>query len=95
MTALEFSVSNKIFVGGLDFSLDENFLRKEFSKFGLVRNVKLCKDIETDKSRGFAFITFMDSSSAENAIKEMDGKQLGSRFIGVSMAIEKKRPIHS
>jgi RNA recognition motif-containing protein len=83
-------VGTKIFVGGIDFSLDENFLRKEFSKFGIVKNLKLCKHHETQKSKGYAFITFTTPDEAKKAIEEMDGQLLGSRKIGVSEAIEKR-----
>lgn len=85
-----FIVGTKIFIGGLNFSVDENILRTEFSKFGVVKNVKLCKDSTTGKSRGFAFITYTSSAEAELAITEMDGKEFYGRKIGVADAIEKK-----
>lgn len=36
--------------------------------------VILMKDRETNKSRGFAFITFERPSDAKDAVKEMNGK---------------------
>lgn len=83
-------MGTKVFVGGIDFALDENFLRKEFSRFGIVKNLKLCKHHETQKSKGFAFVTFTTPEEAKRAIDEMDGQLLGSRKIGVSEAIEKR-----
>jgi len=82
-------VGTKIFVGGIDFSLDENFLRKEFSKFGIVKNLKLCKHHATQKSKGYAFITFTTPDEAKKAIEKMEGQLLGNKNIGDSEAIEK------
>ena len=88
-------MSNKVFVGGLDYGVDERQLREVFSQFGLVKNVKLCKDPVTQKSRGFAFITYAEEKDAQEAISKMDGQLIGERTVGVSEAIEKKKPINS
>lgn len=81
----------KIFVGGIDFNLSENDLRSEFSSFGTVKNLKLVKHHETQKSKGFAFVTYTTEEEAEAAIHGMNGKQVGNRTIGVSWAVEKQK----
>jgi len=44
---------------------------EHFGKFGTVVNVKICKDRETGKSRGFGFVEFELRSSAKKAISEL------------------------
>ena len=44
------------------------------------------KDRETGRSRGFGFVTFNTVEEANNAIREMNGRDLDGRQIKVNMA---------
>lgn len=59
----------KIFVGGLPSTITEDDLRKYFEHFGRVNEVELLRDRETQRLRGFAFITFDDEDSADKCIQ--------------------------
>ncbi|KAF0887432.1 RMXL1 protein, partial [Crocuta crocuta] len=48
--------------------------------------VLLMKDRDTNKSRGFAFITFESPADAKNAAKDMNGKSLDGKTIKVEQA---------
>ena len=63
----------KIFVGGLPFSVDEEGIRADFGKFGPIEDVYLPRDRESDRPRGFGFVTFKDARDAEDAAKDMHG----------------------
>ena len=63
----------KIFVGGLPFSVDEEGIRSDFGKFGPIEDVYLPRDRESDRPRGFGFVTFKDARDAEDAAKDMHG----------------------
>ncbi|CAN0398499.1 unnamed protein product [Lampetra planeri] len=64
----------KLFVGGLHFGTDERSLQDVFGKYGRVAQVLLLKDRETNRSRGFAFVTFENPDDAKDAAKDLNGK---------------------
>jgi len=82
----------KLYVGNVSNNLDEDALRKEFEKFGQISDVFMPKDKETGQKRGFAFVTFVDTRDAQDAIREMDGKELDGRSLRVNKPQEGPRP---
>ena len=82
-------MQNKIYVGNLSYNLDEAALRSAFASFGEITDLAFPKDRVTGRPRGFAFITFVDASSAEAALKR-DGEELSGRKIVVKFALERK-----
>ena len=47
-----------IFVGGLNYSITERQLKREFERFGEVKKVVIVKEKDGGKARGYAFIEF-------------------------------------
>jgi RNA recognition motif-containing protein len=47
-----------LYVGNLHPSMDETRLFEIFRSYGAIKNCKLMKDLYTQESRGFAFVTF-------------------------------------
>ncbi|MBN3297458.1 RBMX protein, partial [Amia calva] len=76
----------KLFIGGLNTETNEKALEQYFGKFGRVVEVLLMKDRETNKSRGFAFVTFESPADAKDAAREMNGKSLDGKPIKVEQA---------
>ncbi|KAJ9060045.1 Ribosome-interacting GTPase 2 [Entomophthora muscae] len=64
---------SKLFIGSLSWNTDSESMRAAFEKFGEVTDSFVCKDRETQRSRGFGFITFADETCAQAAIDEMNG----------------------
>lgn len=81
---------NKLYVGNLPFQIDEAGIEDAFAQYGEIAEVKIIKDRETGRSKGFAFVTFTEDASASSAL-EMDGKEIGGRTAKVSEAMEKPR----
>ncbi|MCG8556135.1 MAG: RNA-binding protein [Proteobacteria bacterium] len=79
-------MSKRVFVGGLAWATDEAGLRAAFEQFGELEDCKLMTDRETNRSRGFGFVTFSDSSAADAAIEEMNGAELDGRSLTVNEA---------
>lgn len=59
----------KIFVGGLPSVVTDEDLKKYFERFGKVIETELLRDRETNRLRGFAFITFEDEDAADKCIQ--------------------------
>ncbi|KAL9237839.1 hypothetical protein vseg_012340 [Gypsophila vaccaria] len=83
-------MSSKLFIGGLSYSIDDLSLKEAFSQFGEVTDAKVIMDRNTGRSRGFGFVDYVDSESANSAVTSMDGQDLQGRNIHVSIA--KERP---
>ena len=84
-------MSKKLYVGNLPFSSTEADLKDVFGRHGGVESVSVITDRETGRPRGFAFIEMEDADAAQNAIRALDGTDLGGRNIKVNEAQDKRR----
>lgn len=75
-----------IYVSNISFSLDEEDLSQAFAEYGGVSSVKIIVDKFTGKSRGFGFVEMDNDAEAKNAIKNLDGFELGGRELQVKEA---------
>ena len=82
----EFKLSKKIYVGNLPFTSTEEELRGVFERHGSVESVSVITDRETGRPRGFAFVEMDEASAADDAIRALDGSELGGRSIRVNEA---------
>lgn len=64
------STVKKIFVGGIKEDTDEEHLRDYFSQFGKIEEVNIMTEKNSDKRRGFAFITFDDHDSVDRIVSK-------------------------
>lgn len=58
----------KIFIGGLSFETTDEALKRYFEQFGPVADAIVMKDAVSRRSRGFGFITYMNSASVDAAL---------------------------
>ena len=82
------SLSKRIYVGNIPFSTTEADLEEAFGRYGAVASAKVITDRETGRSRGFAFVE-MDDAAAEEAIRGLDGSDMGGRPLRVNEARER------
>lgn len=75
-----------IYVGNLSYGMSEEELREAFGAFGAVSSVKILMDRETGRSRGFGFVEMPNSSKAETAIAQLNGKDVGGRALRINEA---------
>ena len=83
-------MSKKIYIGNLPFSSTEEELRTVFERHGDVASVNVITDRDTGRSRGFAFVEMSDASSADDAIRALDGSDLGGRNIRANEAEDRR-----
>jgi RNA recognition motif-containing protein len=78
-----------IFVGNLDYALDEIDVIKLFALYGDVSSIKLIRDKETGKSKGYAFVEMPREGEANRALDHVNGKEVNGKKI---VAHEAKPP---
>ena len=79
-------MASKLFVGGLPYSTSNDELQDLFAAHGTVASAVVINDRETGRSKGFGFVEFEDDNEAKEAIKALDGSELGGRKIIVNEA---------
>ena len=82
----------KLFVANFPYSTTDDELSSLFGPHGQVLSVKVATDRETGRSRGFGFVEMGSEQEADNAIRELDGFQMGGRSLAVRVAEERARP---
>ena len=78
-----------IFVGRLSWSIDDEWLKKEFEHIGGVISARVILERGTDRSRGYGYVDFENQSYAEKAIQEMQGKEIDGRPINCDISTSK------
>lgn len=84
----------KLYVGGLAYSVTEKELEELFAGIGKVVSAVVIKDRDSGQSKGFGFVEMEEVKDGQNAIKELNGKELSGRAIMVNEARpqEDRRP---
>lgn len=87
-------MSMKLYVGGLAYAVTEQDLEALFAEYGKVTSSAVIKDRDSGQSKGFGFVEMEDLKEAQNAIKELNGKEVSGRSIMVNQARpqEDRRP---
>ena len=81
-------MSVRLFVGNLDYSVNEAELRQHLGEVGPPAQVALPVDRETGRPRGFAFVEYQDRAVAEQAIQKFNQQP----FMGRPLSVSEARP---
>lgn len=76
----------KLYVGNLSFNTSTQDLEQAFSAAGTVESVNIIEDRDTGRSRGFGFVEMASREDGENAIAQLNGKELDGRELTVNEA---------
>lgn len=79
-------MNNKLYVGGLAYSVTDGQLQELFSAHGSVESAKVIADKFTGQSRGFGFVEMASGSEAQAAISALNGTQYEGRSLVVNEA---------
>ncbi|XP_071055204.1 serine-arginine protein 55-like isoform X2 [Onthophagus taurus] len=72
-------MGTRVFVGGLTYRVRERDIEKFFRKYGRIKEVAM--------KNGFAFVEFDDYRDADDAVYELNGKEL----LGERVSVERAR----
>ena len=84
-------MAQKIYVGNLSYNTTDDTLANAFSQYGEVTSAVIIKDRYTEQSKGFGFVEMSDPAAADEAIANLNGKELDGRRVRVNIAEDKPR----
>lgn len=79
-------MNKKLYVGNLSFETSDAQLEELFGKAGKVESVRVMRDTETGRGRGFAFVEMASERDAQNAVSMFNGYSLHGRSLTVNEA---------
>ena len=79
-------MGNKLYVGGLPYSVTDGRLQEIFSVHGTVESANVISDKFTGQSRGFGFVEMESRGRGAKAIEALNGTQLDGRTLTVNEA---------
>ena len=80
-----------IYVGHLPWGFDEKALYKYFSQFGTINRLYNPRSTLSGRSKGYAFIEFLDEKTAEIAAKTMNNYLLFDRILKCNVIEDKSK----
>ncbi|MFB3061519.1 MAG: RNA recognition motif domain-containing protein [Candidatus Binatia bacterium] len=78
--------NNKLYVGGLPYSVTDGQLQELFADHGTVESARVIADKFTGQSRGFGFVEMGSGDEAQKAIQALNSTQLDGRTLVVNEA---------
>ncbi|MDR1600857.1 MAG: RNA-binding protein [Tannerella sp.] len=79
-----------IYIGNLNYRVREDDLKRTFEEYGEVDSVRLIKDRDTGRSKGFAFAEVPNDEDARRMISELNETEYQGRQLVVKEALPKK-----
>ncbi|MFN8298042.1 MAG: RNA-binding protein [Chitinophagales bacterium] len=79
-----------IYVANINFKAREEELKELFARYGEVSAVKILKDRETNRSRGFGFVEMPNDEEGRAAIAGLNGADFHQRALVVKEALPPK-----
>jgi RNA recognition motif-containing protein len=83
-----------LYVGNLPYRANEASVRSLFSEHGVVHSVRLMKDKQTGKRRGFGFVE-MAADDAASTVEALNDTEFQQRTLKVREAKERPEPTHN
>lgn len=84
----------RLFVGDIGNDCSEELLREAFKGYPSLQKVKVIKKRSSNKSRSYGFLSFSDPKEFLSALREMNGKYVGTRPIRLMRSKWKDRLVY-
>lgn len=83
----------KLFVGNLNFTTTEDELLEFLEEYAEITAVKIIKDKDSGRSKGFGFIEVPTDEQADLILDNVNGAELHGKVLKVDHAKEKEKPL--
>ncbi len=83
----------RLFCGDLGNDVTDEVLARTFGRYPSFTRAKVIRDKRTNKTKGYGFVSFQDPADFTKAVREMNGKYVGSRPIKLRKSNWKDRNI--
>lgn len=82
--------SNTVYISNLSYKRDRNGLKTLFSRYGIIKHIKIIVEPQTNQSRGMAFVEMGSVKEATSAIEGLDGEVIDGRTVKANYAIPQR-----
>jgi RNA recognition motif-containing protein len=79
-------MGKKLYVGNLDYEVDNDALEELFATHGTVESANVIQDRNAGRSKGFGFVKMSSNQEAQAAINALDGQDSNGRTLKVNEA---------
>ncbi|HBG81260.1 TPA: RNA-binding protein [candidate division CPR2 bacterium] len=79
-------MATKLYVGNLPYSANDQSLAEFFSEAGEVTQANVVTDKFSGRSRGFGFVEYANDAEGDQAVKDLNGKDMDGRKLVVNEA---------
>lgn len=76
----------KLFVGNIPYTATEDSLTEVFAQYGEIASVRVITDRRTGRSKGIAFVEYVEEADAKKAEEALNKTELDGRTIFVQVA---------
>lgn len=78
--------NSTVYISNLSYERDRNGLKSMFSKFGIIKDIKIIVEPKTNQSRGMAFVEMATPAEAKKAIEGLNAKIVDGRTVKANWA---------
>jgi RNA recognition motif-containing protein len=79
-------MAKTLYVGNLPWESTEDELAEVFKELASVQSVRIIRDKETGRSKGFGFVELADDTNVDEVISATNGMLMGGRTLVINEA---------
>lgn len=83
----------RVFVGNLSNDVTDAMLKTAFAAYPSLTNHRVVRDSKSSRSKGYGFLAFSDATDYTKAMREMNGKYVGSKPVKLTRSSWKDRNV--
>lgn len=86
-------MGTRLYIGNMSKDATEQDLRALFGEAGTIESVEMVMNPQTEKSRGFAFVTMSSEAEAEKAVQLLNERVVNSYILRVNITLPREAPV--